>query len=68
MLTELRQKIYEVDDEAASFGTIAQIQEWMKKNDIPDDALVCYAGCGTHNIMFSWMVDVPEFMELSNYD
>jgi guanylate kinase len=36
------------------FGTIAQIQEWMKENNVPEYAQVVYNGCGTHQIGFEW--------------
>ena len=36
------------------FTTIAGLQEYMKKNDIPETAWIRYAGCGSHMIEFFW--------------
>lgn len=46
------------DDDELEFGyegfTVAQLQEFMRKADIPEDAVLSYEGCGSHNLMFTW--------------
>lgn len=34
--------------------SLDEIRNWMIANDVPEDALIRYAGCGTHNIEFVW--------------
>lgn len=46
------------------FGTIAELQAYMKFHEIPEDAIIEYAGCGSHNIAFEWEVEV----ELDPFD
>lgn len=34
--------------------TLAMIIEHAKANDVPDDAALRYAGCGTHWVQWGW--------------
>jgi hypothetical protein len=64
VVREKHYKTFERIDDEAGFGTIAQIQEWMHKNGVPDYAVVVYDGCGTHNIGFEWTtVKEPEAID-----
>ena len=38
----------------AELTTIAGLQEYMKKHNIPETAWIRYAGCGSHMIEFFW--------------
>ena len=56
MNTRTEKKSYDQTDDYGHFGTIAQIQEWMKANGVQEDAVMVYDGCGSHNIAFEWQV------------
>lgn len=46
--------IPEKKDGFGGFGTIVDLMSFMIDNDIPMNAAIEYAGCGTHRIEFVW--------------
>lgn len=49
----------------SGFGSIVEILNFMRKNNIPLCAQVVYAGCGSHNIAFEWERDPIPVPDLS---
>ena len=57
-----RVEVYKLipETQEATFGTLAEIAAFAKENNIPDDAVIQYAGCGSHRIEFLWMEEPPQ--------
>lgn len=48
-----------------SFGTVHELLDFMKENEIPMHAHIMYMGCGSHTVGLGWIkvVEEPEFFE-----
>lgn len=40
--------------------TLEQLRDFMKERNVPDNARIWYAGCGSHRIEFVWEVEIDE--------
>lgn len=55
--------IPETSEYDADFGTLKQIEEFAKENNVPEDASIVYSGCGSHRIEFVWDEEQEELMD-----